>query len=310
MGRRVMRAEMVRLVRVADPLGVVAEAVTTHDGSRGTSAGHRRGAVPTPRRRRRTAAPWDERPDRHRTSPCGCRPTRSGSGSSRTSPTRSRRKTTSRRRRPAASTCAASPGRRRCGSCLEPGAPAPRPQRPSPLAPLAVAIARAEERLGDLVPNRSTVTTAGERELHLRRHRDPAGERSWRSAPWHSTLAIVDRRVVRALAMRIACQSVGIRVIEGVDRILGRDLDLAARAGCPVVQRELERVDAGGARGGQLPCRRSDAEPPLEPAHSAALRQPPDSIFLPEGEIGSQPPPKSCSPAPFVWPGPVSPAYR
>src|SRR5512133_2205258 len=30
----------------------------------------------------------------------------------------------------------------------------------SPLAPLAVAIARAEERLGDLVPNRSTVTTA------------------------------------------------------------------------------------------------------------------------------------------------------
>jgi hypothetical protein len=307
-----MRAEMVRLVRVADPLGVVAEAVTTHDGSRGTSAGRRRGAVPTPRRRRRTAAPWDERPDRHRTSPMrmptdsewlGFEPNIADPQSPQNhfSPPPSGGLHMRSFSRPAGDDAEAAWSRVR----LRRGRSAR-----SPLAPLAVAIARAEERLGDLVPNRSTVTTAGERELHLRRHRDPAGERSGRSAPWHSTLAIVDRRVVRALAMRIACQSVGIRVIEGVDRILGRDLDLAARAGCPVVQRELERVDAGGARGGQLPCRRSAAEPPLEPAHSAALRQPPDSIFLPEGEIGSQPPPKSCSPAPFVWPGPVSPAYR
>jgi len=131
------------------------------------------------------------------------------------------------------------------------------------------------------------------------------------TAAWmHSTLAIVDRRVIRALAMRIARQSVGIRVIEGVDRILGARSRPGSARRLPGRATRARASRCRGARGGQLPCRRSAAEPALEPAHSAALRQPPDSIFLPEGEIGSQPPPKSCSPAPFVWPGPLSPAYR
>src|SRR5437867_170325 len=59
----------------------------------------------------------------------------------------------------------------------------------------------------------------------------------------HSTLAIVDRPLV--FALDIASGRVGVRVIEGIERILRGDLDLEARAGCLVVKDELDRVGVG-----------------------------------------------------------------
>jgi len=94
------------------------------DGSRGTLAARHRGAVPTPRHTPRTVVPSDGPPDRRRMFPSECRSTRDGWGSSRRSPSRIRRRTTS-HRRPVASTFAASPAPPRSGTCLGPGAPAP-----------------------------------------------------------------------------------------------------------------------------------------------------------------------------------------
>jgi hypothetical protein len=62
------------LTSVAAPVRSVACRV--RDGSRGTSEGRHRGAVPRARRRPRTAARSGECPGRRRTSPCGCRSTR------------------------------------------------------------------------------------------------------------------------------------------------------------------------------------------------------------------------------------------
>src|SRR5437764_3685778 len=59
----------------------------------------------------------------------------------------------------------------------------------------------------------------------------------------HSTLAIVDRPFV--FATDSAPAHVGVWVVEGVERILRRYLDLAPPAGCPVLKDELHRVDVG-----------------------------------------------------------------
>ena len=107
---------------------VRSDARRRRDGSRGTSASHHPGAVPTRRHRRQTASPWDERLDRGQTSPSGCRSTRGDWGSSRRSPTRSRRKTTFHRPRPEASTSVASLDPRRSGRRPEPDVPAPMPR--------------------------------------------------------------------------------------------------------------------------------------------------------------------------------------
>src|SRR4051794_7429149 len=58
---------------------------------------------------------------------------------------------------------------------------------------------------------------------------------SWRD----STLAIDDRRLGSVDAVRVLAPGVGVRVVEGVDRASGRDLDLKPVAGCEVADGKL-----------------------------------------------------------------------
>jgi hypothetical protein len=62
----------------------------------------------------------------------------------------------------------------------------------------------------------------------------------------HSTLGIDDRRLVSLYAVRVLAPGrVGIRVVEGVDRIGPRNRNVKARAGCQVADGKVHSVDLG-----------------------------------------------------------------
>ena len=151
------------------------------DGSRETVGARRRAAAPTGPRRRRTAARTGGCPGRRRTSPSGSRRNRDGSDSA-----EDRRPAVAAEpllaavlRLPHAQLSSPATIRNAAGSrvrlcrCGRAGAP---------LASLAVAVARPDERLGHLVANGAAVTTAGERQL---RHRT-GGRRQRSISAWAS----------------------------------------------------------------------------------------------------------------------------
>jgi len=62
----------------------------------------------------------------------------------------------------------------------------------------------------------------------------------------HSTLAIDDRPLVSAYAVRVLAPGrVGVGVVEGVDRIARCDLNVKARAGCQVSDGKFHSVELG-----------------------------------------------------------------
>ena len=65
----------------------------------------------------------------------------------------------------------------------------------------------------------------------------------------HSTLAIDDRRLVLVYAERVSARGlVGVRMVEGVDRIASCDLDVKARARYQVADGKLHSIDLGAPK--------------------------------------------------------------